>query len=492
MAYKPNSPADTPALTCPSLAEKAFQSLTATIDATENRYIRSRGLLDGPDRTAAKFVAGQRDRLSSALSENETQPFLHWAISNRSGLRRVTLNAAAWFALMQQAWQAALDLTNEVVARDHHDLLAQRISDAATEQSTSLHLPVDRWLETRTCPAPFRQIETRTNGSVHFCCSAWQPVTIGSLRDKEKDFWNSKRAKAIRKSVLEGDFSHCSRWNCPAIAGRRLPPKEPDKNLPQQDEDPLHVEKGPDRVILSHDRSCNIQCPSCRTKLINLAHRKSERLDKLFEERLLPLVAEASQVKVTGSGDPFGSRHFRFVLKKLTSMGTTGRRIQLHTNGLLADERAWEELDLWDQVSSVWVSVDAASAETYSVVRRGGQFDKLRKNLGFLGMLRRTGSIDSFRLDFVVQQQNFCEIGDFVRLAVKSGADGVYFLRLRNWGHYSADEFRKMDVCSEEHPEHDLLLRHLADPGLRQPGIELGSMTALVDQSRQKYEQLFL
>jgi hypothetical protein len=98
--------------------------------------------------------------------------------------------------------------------------------------------------------------------------------------------------------------------------------------------------------------------------------------------------------------------------------------------------------------------------------------------------LRRAGEIDAFRLDFVVQARNFAEMGDFVDLAQRVGADGTYFLRLRNWGHVSPAEFRLQDVCSPDHPDHARLLEVLRDPRLEHPGIELGSMSRLVAEAQ--------
>lgn len=454
--------------------------LFASLEVENAGYLRRRRLLEGPGKTAHSLVLSLKQKVQEDLPADERTAHVAEAVNRKAALPLVALNLFAWVALEDVDWASAESLAREVINRDHHDLLAQRLVDAAEAKSASLELEVDRWLRTRSCRAPFEEIETRTNGQVHFCCSAWQPAPIGPL-DATNDggFWNSDSAKEIRRSVLEGDFSHCSRWHCPSISGRRLPEKDaPDMVALAQAPD-----LKPARVILSHDRSCNISCPSCRSDLIALSNAKSTQLNELFEEKLLPLVVDAKKVKVTGSGDPFGSRHFRYLVKRLTDSFTPERRIQLHTNGLLANERAWNDLDLWGHVSSVWVSIDAVDPETYSVVRRGGQMAALLPNLRFLGRLRKAGEIDSFRLDFVVQHANYAEIGDFVDMAQSVGADGVYFLRLRNWGHFDVETFRKMDVFAPDHPEHSALLDRLFDPRLASDGVELGSISAMREKA---------
>ena len=58
-------------------------------------------------------------------------------------------------------------------------------------------------------------------------------------------------------------------------------------------------------------------------------------------------------------------------------------RINLHTNAVLCDERAWDDCSLHGRVDEVDVSIDAARPETYAIVRRGGNFERLLKNLNF-------------------------------------------------------------------------------------------------------------
>ena len=60
--------------------------------------------------------------------------------------------------------------------------------------------------------------------------------------------------------------------------------------------------------------------------------------------------------------------------------------------------------------------------------------------------------------------------------ARRVGADSVYFLRLRNWGHIPPARFREIDVCDARHPEHDALREMLADRRLAAANVELGTL----------------
>src|SRR5208283_5759463 len=125
----------------------------------------------------------------------------------------------------------------------------------------------------------------------------------------------------------------------------------------------------PRQLILSHDQSCNLACPSCRTGYIVAKGEEQARLESVMENTILPLLKNAQYVNVTGSGDPFGSKHFRRLLKRITKEEFPKLKIDLHTNGQLFDERAWSDLGLEDFVRYVQISIDAANADTYKIVR---------------------------------------------------------------------------------------------------------------------------
>lgn len=467
-------------------ADERFRAIAQRWDKARGAYRLARRLEHPDGLLPAAVIEGLvADAFEGAEADDETA-FVAWVRAHAVDLAITTLNGAALRALRHGAWDDAMALASEVNARENADLLAQRLFDAARAQRSTLEGETERWLRDRFCAMPFEQIETRNNGDVHLCCPAWLPVPVGQMREPDAAFWNSARALEIRRSILDGDFSHCSRWHCPRIAERRLPRRQevPERLREVVVERRVVRAEPPSRVILSHDRSCNISCPSCRTKTIMLSRAASTALDDLVDNAFVELIGSAGQIKVTGSGDPFASRHFRRLLRRLSRTPGPPRRLQIHSNGLLLDERTWRALELDEQVGSVWISTDAARADTYAVVRRGGDFAKLRRNLDFLAQQRRAGAFDFFRLDFVVQQRNYAEMAEMVELAEAVAADLVYFSRIRNWGTFEASAFMGHDVCHESHPEHERLLEHLRDPRLGSPKLRFGSVAPLVERAR--------
>lgn len=422
-----------------------------------------------------------RDWITKELAGVDSNDLISRA-QNDGTLNGLGLVVAALLAMRQGQFAPAASLAERAYAADQHEIFAQRIFLSAKEERRDLHLAVDDWLADRFCSNPFTDVEVIQSRDIFTCCAAWLPAAIGAADDSTSDPWRGTRAQELRRSVLDGDFSYCSRLNCPKIAGRNLP-RQADVTDPQMRR---HIDRqtpfdmpAPDRVLLSYDTSCNLSCPSCRVKLISLGRNQAAKLDAFYEAHVAPLLANATRIKITGSGDPFGSNHFRHVLRHLTTKDSDQPRLQLQTNGVLFDQRAWDELGLEGHVKSVWVSVDATQADTYAILRRDGDFDRLMANLKFLAAKRKQGQIGELRLDFVVQAANFRQMPDFAQMAHDIGADGVHFLMLRNWGTFTPEVFQEMAVTFDTHPEHSALLDVLDDPRLAAPGVDLGNLGQL-------------
>ncbi len=227
---------------------------------------------------------------------------------------------------------------------------------------------------------------------------------------------------------------------------------------------------------LSHDKSCNLSCPSCRTSTYVANSAKQAKLDQLTEATLVPLLREAKSVLVTGSGDPFGSKHFRNLLKRLNGGDFPDLKIDLISNGQLLDPRAWSELGLKGRVRNVEISVDAAKADAYAIVRRGGTFERLLKNLAFLRDMRRSGEISSLHCSMVVQALNYREMPEFVRLCEDHAADLIIFNMIRQRDIFGKEEYIEAFIGSPDHPDYDDFLKVLEAPELAQRNVLIGNV----------------
>jgi MoaA/NifB/PqqE/SkfB family radical SAM enzyme len=441
----------------------------------------------GDPESFCRSLLARLNAMLGAEDPDAWQTFLEWAQETAKPPRILRVLAAV-AASLEEDWPRVFHHAKAAVVTNQRDTFAQRLFLRARGRIEDPAATVADDLADFFCPAPFESFELCSNGDVHTCCPAWLPVPIGNFhRQSAEEIWNSPAAQAIRRSILDGTFRHCSRLHCPAIVNRRLPRRADLK-------DPYHreivarklvrLERRPARVLMSQDRSCNLSCPSCRTKTILAKKHEQDRLNEIFEEVIVPLLRDARQVKVTGSGDPFASGHFRYVLKRLNRGEFPHLNVQLQTNGLLFDRRAWQELELEGLVESVWVSIDAARPETYAIVRRGGSFSKLLRNFGFLAALRRQGQIRQLRLDFVVQALNFREMPEAVVIARSFGFDAIYFQMIRNWGTFTAAEFDRHFIGSPDHPDYGEFLEVLRHPNLTWGGVNWSNLRRLYEVAR--------
>lgn len=387
----------------------------------------------------------------------------------------------------------ALRTCERALALDPHDLEAQDIIRELRARLSAPSAVAGEDLSAFFCPRPFEELEISTTGETFCCCRAWLPKSFGNVhRQTAEEIWNSATAQEVRRSILDGDFRHCSRLHCQDIVGRRLP-------LRDQLADPAHREilasrsivmaRRPRWLTLSYDHSCNLSCPSCRTELVTARKSEVDRLRETAETIVLPLLRDARLVRISGSGDPFGSAHFRWLMQRIGRAEFPRLRFILQTNGQLLDQEAWDSFDFDGRIKAVFVSIDAADASTYAVLRRGGTFDRLLRNLSFLAGLRASGRIDRLRLDFVVQAANFREMPAVIELARVFGCDQMHFQLIRNWGSFTAREYEAQNVASPLHPEHGEFLEVLRHPSLADPIVDITTGRRLWEYARSDLSQ---
>ena len=348
--------------------------------------------------------------------------------------------------------------------------------------------PDDADLRDRFCPSPFQHFELMENGNVAMCCPRWLPWPAGNLNAHDADaVWNSRQAQEVRRSVLDGDFKYCNRDLCPAIASNTLPTRAEARKNPIYrdiiDNRKTVMEGKPKFINLANDRSCNLSCPSCRTKRLNFTSGPAYEMRKKMQDRLTKaFFSEPSDepftVNVTGSGDPFASRVFREFLYELDAKDFPNLKVALQTNGTLLNEKMWGKLEkIHSNISTVTVSFDAAREETYNITRRGGSWQHLMHNMRFLSQLRRSGKVRYVRLDYVVQAANFREMPEMVALGKEFAADCVFFSKAVNWGAWTAAEYRNVSVWDADHPDHAEFQSIIAQPIFDEPKVFLGNMS---------------
>jgi MoaA/NifB/PqqE/SkfB family radical SAM enzyme len=353
-------------------------------------------------------------------------------------------------------------------------------------------------LSDKFCPMPFAHLATGWKGNAFACdCPAWVPFPIGNVLEAStaEAVWNSPTAIEIRRSILDGDFSYCSRTLCAYIAARKLPRKD-------EVVDPLmrrYIEKrtttiaeAPRMVQLNYDNTCNLACPSCRTGMIVAKREERDAYARARDRVILPLLKRVNgQSYLSGGGEAFSSPHYRSILSVLNRRDYPGLSLHLITNGLLATEQQWNAFpDLPEMIDVLSVSIDAATAGTYEQLRRPGRWATLLPNLEVMAEMRRAGRIRSFWINFVVQKDNYREMPAFVELGEHLGVDRIWFQRVTNYGAYAEARFADVDVTAPSHPEHSALLEILRLPLLQGPSIKREMLMPLLPEVRTSDERI--
>ena len=412
----------------------------------------------------------------SFLNTKERGAFFDWACSQPHV--KILIPVIAAHDLMSRGdREGALRHLDLALVLDQEDLYAQELWFAARGEPIQ---PVDA--TKRFCSNPFTRIESASRNRLMFCCPAWLPIAAGTLEDDTaEDVWNSPAAQDIRASIHDGSYKYCSRMHCPKFIDDALEAtdqiSDPDAKQAWESKATVLPTKI-NRIALAHDRSCNISCPSCRTKLIIADRAETSRLDQLTDKSLLPLILSSRRISITGSGDPFSSKHYRNIIRRLTAL-PEGPIIDLQTNGLLL-ARSWDELGLEGRVGKVLVSIDAIKKETYEIIRRGGVFEDLLENLAYLSELRKRGSVKDVRVDFVVQAMNFREMPGAADLMREFKFDQIKFQMLRSWNTWSPEEFKRQHVGHPGHPEHEELQKIMLDPSLTRSDVVLSGFYSIM------------
>ena len=302
------------------------------------------------------------------------------------------------------------------------------------------------------CITPFVYLEAHKNG-VYSCCPSWLPDKLCSLDDIETA-WESETLKNIQESIIDGSYKYCSKTECPYLSNLINNKQIPQGFISKENFKYEKYKKGPTNINFAFDRSCNLSCPSCRNVAIMADGSELEFIDNTINKIVNVYGKNIKMLYLSGSADPFASKSIRKLLlnfdkKKFPNVN----QIHLHTNGLLLNEKMWNSLShIHHLIKTIEVSIDASNAETYKVIRRGGDWNMLIENLNFIS---KCESIKKVRTSFVVQDTNYKEMESFYRLMkhiLKEKVE-IYFNKITNWGTYSDGEFLIKQIWSESHPE---------------------------------------
>ncbi len=296
------------------------------------------------------------------------------------------------------------------------------------------------------CGYPFNFMEVRPNLDVIPCCPEWNfGYCYGNLIANSVDeIWHGNKARELRRSVLENEYSFCNRNAC-----------IPMEIIPDASDRYSEQPPSPTLVKFDHDAECNYKCITCRNDVCRTSDEKLAVLNGLIDTMFIPLMEGVSIGNFSGNGDPFVSRHYRKLIRALAST-YQNLKFSFHTNGSLCNKKMLEKLGVVARIDGIQISIPAAIEYTYQELTGGGNFALLLSNLSELSAMQKEKMFGQVVFGFVVQNRNFREIPEFILFAERYGARALFW-EINDWG----AAYAGLNVCDSTHPEHDELKKVL-------------------------------
>ncbi len=196
------------------------------------------------------------------------------------------------------------------------------------------------------------------------------------------------------------------------------------------------AEKFPNMVVLSVSYKCNAKCPNCPYTEGNSDLRQKYKDTPFMSKEIYKKIADecgefGAFIRLTGGGEPLLHKDMLSLIEYSKSKGA---RIWLNTNGSLLTENTVDRL-LAANTDIIEVSVDAADPDTYSKVRTGLNFDRLKRNVNYLVNKRNQNKGETKIVVSVINQKLIeGKLKSIVNFWFNAGVDDVIKRKFLTWG----------------------------------------------------------
>lgn len=434
--------------------EWAFEQLGSSLAVLRRAGIPTRSMLELDQGSAGELV--QITRVAALVATQDAGPldvsFIDPARAERLGRRAPS--ASSLRALLETAANArhllvvhAPDASaapapeSEEPAQplriDWHDQVRLLLVDRPGVRITLGDvLPPDE-LSPWKCSLPWKRLETNSAGAYGPCCADYRQLRwIAAPGATPEALWNGEHMRAMRRAMAtDGHPSTCLE-SCPVLAaGLEAPGKTRlvggsaalVESQIQLVEDMLagreEARTPPMQVCIATTSHCNYDCLMC------IADRNGPE-DELAPEVYAGLAPWLDRLLVldANGGEPLASPSFRAFLDHTDFARYPGLGVHLTTNGSYLTPA---QLDRYDRIpfSSLTISLNAATAETYLAVNRGLPWARARENLDALLRAAAEGRMSChIRYGMVVLRANLHEVEAFAELAARDGVGVRYLL----------------------------------------------------------------
>lgn len=328
----------------------------------------------------------------------------------------------------------------------------------------------DRAYYNLDCRTMLNHLEIFHDGDTRCCCTTFVTQNMDNIMEKSvNEVWKSTLHKIMCLSTENRTYSFCDKSMCPLFVEKKADERE-DLERPYR-----QMASAPEVLALGHDASCNLACITCRRELCFAKGEELEKVNSVTDKIRKDYLPACRFLILAGDGEVFASPAYREIYE---SPECDPEYIRLLSNGMLFTPANWERFAK-NKTGKVMltVSIDAASKRTYEQIRRNGNFDILKKNMEYAASLRKSGELCYFRMNFVVQRENYLEMIPFVQWGETLGADEVFFTKILNWGTYTVEEFAQISMMEADGITPKAELKEVLDhPAMKSDIVDLGTI----------------
>ncbi len=335
------------------------------------------------------------------------------------------------------------------------------------------------------CPGAFSQVYIYPDGRVFLCpdCFMTKDAEIGNLNNSSfEQIYNSKRAREIRKSILNGEYYCCNPQSCYSKSNYNS------YLIPQKGVDFKEVQKKfPKMVCIGADCECNVNCIMCRPDLSRLSDDELKQYNKKIDNLYMPILKDAEVLTLSNTADPLASRNTR-LLMKTAAQKYPNLKFNILTNGILCDKHNCDDIGITDRLLNVMVSIHASEEETYNKIVKNGNFKKAEENIRWLASLKEEKKIENLYLAFVISSKNYENIPAFIEFAKNHNAVALFWGCV-SWGDNLNNSDEPLDIANPNNPKFKKLMDLLNTINMES---EYSHFSFQIRQLNQMYKQRFM
>jgi len=211
--------------------------------------------------------------------------------------------------------------------------------------------------------------------------------------------------------------------------------------------------KQPIFLLLEPTTNCTLQCKMCLR-----SNSKIKRGNLSFDNyiKIISQFDSLSNLCLTGLGEPFFNNEiFKMIeyAKKIKKISY----VWISSNGQMLNKNICEEI-IKSGLDSIYVSVDAASAPVYEMIRTGAKFELLIDNIKILvDTKKKWRSNINIKIDFTVMKDNFADLSNMVRIASDLKVDDILISPVN--ADFANDPKLKIDLLKFKRKELNCLAR---------------------------------